>query len=580
MSEHGLEHAVTPALPAPTRSSWLRAMQAPAHVAWLLSGVVAVLALAYFIDAEDDAGSVLFASTVTASIGAILVLVSRRLLFASAMTATFVAAAHIVAFIKQQTSELGLHAYEVVALLTSWSAVAQFWSEYRRYAVMLLGAAAAAALLGWLVWRLDGTRIRRAHAAAATLVLVALTAAGVVARGERRHTEFYFESRYVSFFYVSWAETIEALWRGHLIEAAPRAAPLGFAGTAACRPAQRPPHIILIHEESVVPPGFFPGLAYDRGLDSFFQSADGVLRKLRVETFGGASWLSEFSVLAGLSSRSFHGMQQFVQPFTTGRLADALPRTLARCGYRTVMFTPMLNNFLNSGKFFRAAGIAEIRDAKDQHATRANERDRFYFANALGEIEAHVKASTDPLFIFLQTMATHGEYDYAYMPEVEVAGGGPGTHPEVHEYLRRLAMARSDYAEMRGELARRFPDDAFLIVHYGDHQPTAARLLHGFGEGASIEDVMRGAGDAQLTTYYALDAIGYPLPPLPALESIDIAYLGTSILEAAGLPLPDTYRERRRLMLLCGGRYYDCPARQEILALHRRLIEAGLLGAR
>jgi len=35
-----------------------------------------------------------------------------------------------------------------------------------------------------------------------------------------------------------------------------------------------------------------------------------------------------------------------------------------------------------------------------------------------------------------------------------------------------------------------------------------------------------------------------------------------------------------RLMALCGGRYYDCNRRSEILAFHRRLIDSGLVEAR
>ena len=65
------------------------------------------------------------------------------------------------------------------------------------------------------------------------------------------------------------------------------------------------------------------------------------------------------------------------------------------------------------------------------------------------------------------------------MPEVDVPGGGPGTDPEMSEYLRRLAMAQIDYDELRSAIARRFPGEQFLIVHYGDHQPIATRTLLG-----------------------------------------------------------------------------------------------------
>jgi phosphoglycerol transferase MdoB-like AlkP superfamily enzyme len=583
MSDRGVEQGTAQAHLAPERAvglTWPWRVHLPPAAAWALASVPTLLTGLYFVDAEGDPGNILFTAAVTLTIAAVIVLASRRVLFAAVLTTALVVGVRTAAYVKQQTDELVLHAYEVVTLATSWSAAVGFWTDYRGFAVMLVAALAATAVAGWMVWRVDGTRIRRLHAAVAVLVLACLAVAGAAVRGERRHTEIYFESMYVSFFYASWAETIEALWRGHLIEAAARSQQPDLAAPADCAPAHKPPHIILIHQESVVPPGYFPTLEYDRSLDRFFQSADGTQRKLRVETFGGASWLSEFSVLTGLSSQSFRGMQQFVQPFMTGRLGDTLPRALARCGYRSVMFYPMLRSFVNSGKFFSHVGFEKVYDASDQGAKLHNERDRFYYANALAALERHVRISQAPLFVFLETMATHGAYDYKYMPEVDVPGGGPGTHPEVHEYLRRLAMARIDYMDLRRELARRFPGQEFLLVHYGDHQPSAARTLHGFDVEDNFEEVMRRAGPAQLATYYALDGVRYRLPPLPALAGIDIPYLGTVILEAAGLPLSDIYRERKRLMLLCEGRYHDCPAREEILAFHRRLINAGLLDAR
>ena len=528
---------------------------------------------------EGEAANALFGSAVTLALGALIVVVSRRVLFAAVLMAAMVALVRTAADIKQQTSELLLHAWDLVSLVSSPSAMAHFWNDHRSGAAALVAALLATALLGWVAYRIDGTRVPRAQAAVAALLLVSLAWIGAYGKGERRHTEFYFERLYVSFFYASWAETVEALWRGGLIEAAGASPGPGLAAPGSCAPAGKPPHIILIHQESVVPPGHFPTLSYDRSLDPFFHSVDGKLRKLRVETYGGASWLTEFSLLAGLSTQAFGGMRQFVQPFMAGKIRDTLPRALARCGYRNVMFYPMLRNFLGSDRFFTRAGLSEIRDAKDQGAEVAEERDRFYYANALTEMERHFKASAAPLFLYIQTMATHGAYDYTYMPEVAVPGGGPGTHPDMHEFLRRLGMARMDYAFLRAELVRRFPRQQFLIVHYGDHQPLATRTLLGFAEDASIEAVMASGNAAALVTYYALDPVRYRLPPLAALETLDTAYLGTVILEAAGLPLSEAYRERKRLMLLCAGRYHDCAAREEILKFHRRLIDAGLLDA-
>jgi len=91
---------------------------------------------------------------------------------------------------------------------------------------------------------------------------------------------------------------------------------------------------------------------------------------------------------------------------------------------------------------------------------------------------------------------------------------------------------------------------------------------------------MQSKNEAALTTYYAIDAVRYHPPALPAVDSLDVPYLGTIILEAARLPLSDSYRGRRRLMLLCKGRYHDCPLQDEILNFQRRLIDAGLVDPR
>jgi hypothetical protein len=282
-------------------------------------------------------------------------------------------------------------------------------------------------------------------------------------------------------------------------------------------------------------------------------------------------------VLTGISARSLGGMAQFAQHVMAGKIRDSLPEALIRCGYRAIAVYPMLRYFASFDRFLGGLGMHEIIDAKDQHATLPDERDRFYYANALKQMEQHFARSSAPLFTYIETMATHGPYTETYMPEVEVAGGAPGTPAQLNEYLRRLGFAREDYAFLRVELERRFPGQSFLIVHYGDHQPLATSPLLGFPEDATVEEVMASGNEAALLTYYAVDALRFAPPPLPQLEALDVPYLASIVLQSAGLPLSEAHRERLRLMALCNGAYRACPAREEILTFHRRLIEAGLL---
>ena len=549
------------------------------RLVWAIAAFTALVMATYLWNTEGWA-NVLFTVAVTLTFGALIVLASRRLLLATVLVAAMVALLRTISFLKRQTTDVVLHAYDLVSFLSSWSVVTRLWHDHRQYAVGLLAALMAAALLGWIAYRVDGTRVRRTPAVAATVVLASLAWIAAGAKDEMRHTGFYYENRYISFFFSSWSETIEALWRGHLIEAATHAPGPRLKPLASCDLVSKPPHIILIHQESVVPPSYFPSVSYHRSVDPFFQSHDGTLRKLRVETYGGASWLTEFSVLTGLPAFSLGDLRQFAQTIMAGKVRETLPQALARCGYRNVAFHPMLRIYLSIERFFEAVGLHQMFDAKDQKAKFGNERDRFYYANALAEMEHHFKTSSQPLFTFIETMATHGPYSYTYMPEVVVSGGGPGTDPDMHEYLRRLSMARMDYDFLRSELAHRFPDHQFLVVHYGDHHPSVIRKLLGFAEGATFEDVMRSGNAAALITYYAVDAVHYRPPLLPDLETIDVAYLGTIMLEAAGVPLSDTYRERKRLMRLCNGRYHGCSERNEILKFHRRLIDSGLVDAR
>jgi hypothetical protein len=551
------------------------------RVAWTAAGLVLVSVADYFWWHEGWWANMLFTLFTTLALVAVLVAVSRRVLFATIAVATLVALIVIASSVKRQLMDMVVHAYDLVFYLASWSTLAYLWSDHRQYVIWIVAGLLVAMAVGWIAFRLDGTRVPRREAAVAALAFALVASLAASWKGERRNTLFYWEDLYVSSFYSSWRETIETLWRGQIIEALDGAhgGPL-FTLPPSCGLAQKPPHIILIHQESIVQPSLFAGLEYDKSLDPFFHSHDGKLHRLRVETYGGASWLTEFSILAGVSTHSFGGMRQFVQSVMAGKLRDTMPEALARCGYRNVVFYPMMRNFVSNAKFYTAVGMPEIFDYKDQGAKRFDERDRFYYENGLKLMDRHIRLSRRPLFTFILTMAAHSPYDDRYEPQVDVPGGGPGTHPEMHEYLRRLGMARMDYDYLRSELQRRYPDERFLIVQYGDHQPMATRTMLGYTDAYDPEDMLMPIDSPGFITYFAVDGQNYRPPPLPDVETLDVPYLGTLILDAAGLPLSDAARERMRLLTLCGGRYYGCQKREEILGFHRRLIDSGLIEAR
>src|SRR5262245_25040400 len=368
MSDHSVGLPGAPATGVSSRAvatHWLpqrlegRAAWATAAAFWTGMG-------AYFWQDEGE-GYFLYTAAVTAALIAFGTLLSRRALFATVIVTCVVAMTVAAASIKRATMNMVVHAYDLFFYLGSSSTVSYLWSDQRRYVAGAIAAVAMMAIVVGLAYRLDGTRVSRRSSTAVFGLSVLIAWYGVALKGERRHMQFYFENLYVSSFYASWGETVEALWRGALLEAESGPGP-GMAPALAipdrCAPAAKPPHIILIHEESLVQPSLFPTLGYDPSLDQLFRSADGNLHSMRVETYGGASWLTEFSLLAGVSTHSFGNMRQFVQTFMQGRLKDTLPQALERCGYRNVVFYPMLKNFVSNNKFYISIGMREVLDRK------------------------------------------------------------------------------------------------------------------------------------------------------------------------------------------------------------------------
>ena len=521
-----------------------------------------------------------FAIAVTAAFAALVTFLTRRLLFASVVTASLVAVVFLVSLEKQATMNMGLHSYDLFFYLNV-DTFELLWGDYRRYVVVVLAAVVAAIILAAVTWRFDTARPSRL--ASGLTLLAAIGMAGAFeSQASAENTPFRFlndGNSFVSAFYLSWSETWGTLMRGQLMEAAAQTELPDFISDPKCTPATKPPHIVLIHQESLVPPSLFPRLEYDHALDRFFLSDDGALHKLRVETYGGASWVNEFALLTGISTKAFGDMRMFVHVLMGGRLRETLPQTLAKCGYRTLMLFPMKKGYLSLDRFYRSIGFTEILDRRDQGARTIRERDRFYFQNALEAMDRHFKSSDRPLFVYIQTMASHGPYDSAYMPEENLPGGGPGTSAEMSEYLRRAAMAQRDGGFLMDEIKRRFPNEPILVVRYGDHQPSATRDIINDVWGDDSPDVGPDGSPGPFITFYAIEGSNLAVPPLPAYDPLDIAYVGTVMLEAAGLPLSAAQRERKRLMVACEGRYFGCEPRSQILAFHRRLINSGFVQA-
>ncbi len=217
-----------------------------------------------------------------------------------------------------------------------------------------------------------------------------------------------------------------------------------------------------------------PASKVPAGYGAHFRSIDGKQRSLMVEGAGGPSWYTEYNVLTGLSARSYGRFADFVTRIAAGRVERGLPHALRRCGYKTFTFYPMYGAFLGARNFQQTAGIQNFLDSA---ALGANflDPDAFYFNKAADTLAK--QRGKDPLFMLVYTAQNHFPWDFRFRPDLAPDWRDLGNRADVDEYLRRQHLSAGDYQAFVARLKREFPEESFLIVRFGDHQPYFARSM-------------------------------------------------------------------------------------------------------
>ncbi|SUC29097.1 Phosphoglycerol transferase and related proteins, alkaline phosphatase superfamily [Providencia rustigianii] len=123
------------------------------------------------------------------------------------------------------------------------------------------------------------------------------------------------------------------------------------------------PDIVLLLQESSVDPKVYdlPEGVKLPELFMFQQDANVVAHSpMRVQTFGGGTWLSEFSALTGLNSDDFGSQKSGVFYFVVDHLNHGLFKEMKANGYYTVVLTPFNKGAYHSGHAYETLGVDRI----------------------------------------------------------------------------------------------------------------------------------------------------------------------------------------------------------------------------
>ncbi|HKY88274.1 MAG TPA: LTA synthase family protein [Pseudorhodoplanes sp.] len=461
-------------------------------------------------------------------------------------------------------------------LILDSGTVAFLLKTFPNFRLAVIGGLIAAVPLTILIWRTDPFRVRRAYAALGGTACLALLGVMSIKVPEQAWEPFQGINHVSSFVRSGFTSLQQLSTLGWMEADAALPEKLKTVPGGSCAPAEKPPHIIMVLDESSFDVSTVPGMQVPVGYKDQFRSFDGKTRSFLVEGTGGPTWYTEYNVLSGLSARSFGKMQFYVTRIAANRVQRGLPQTLRRCGYKTFSLYPAPGSFLSARAYQHSAGIGRMIDSKEMRAGDV-EPDHFYYDQALRVMER--ERGEQPLFMFVYTVANHFPWDKPYRADLTPGWRDPGNGVEIDEYMRRQKMSAQDYADFVERLQRKFPKEPFLIVRFGDHQPYISSKM--IDPGKNITDVSRSIAERDqryFTTYYAIDAVNYrPKDVSSAVDKLDAPYLPLAVLEAAGLPLDASFAEQKAIMKRCGGVFYDCKDGAEARRFNRLLIDAGLI---
>jgi hypothetical protein len=545
------------------------------HPAAVLLAAVAYLAFVYYFDTRWRFMPYNVAATFV--LASIFFVISRRPIFSlygAALLALFLT---MVSLAKYQLKGIALHVYDLIFTGSDGSIVAFLLTYY----FSLVATAAVALIVIMLLLTALFSLEKPTQFKLATrlpVVLLGIVGAVIAYQPTKREADFlpFIGGYNASAFFLS-------LWHvPNLVKRLPLAEQLDqvkidrpFANAVTCTAGENKPDFFLVLSESQTSPLVLPQLSIPASDADTFRSGDGTIKPLFVEIFGGGTWMTNFSVLTGLSSADMGWQGPYVNQLLAGKVKGALPDMLSRCGYRTIALMPMAYHSVNEGPFLKSLGFQEVYASADMKLPEMGVRDANYYDFAEQLIARHRAEDKRPLFLLVQTMFAHSPYDHALLPASATSAHVYSEDAQSNEYMRRVSASRSDLMAYRERRRANPGDRGSVFAEFGDHQSVATRNYV----------VERIAGDNPFTdfrsgvyeTFYSVHGFGLDIDYSQLGQTEDVPFLAARLLSAAGLPTSPIFEDLRRLSDVCRGKYHTCDKRREIDVHLKRRVDANLL---
>lgn len=344
------------------------------------------------------------------------------------------------------------------------------------------------------------------------------------------------------------------------------------------RPLQAPPtppDVVAVLEESTFDPRLLKPCTLPQCRLRMFEP-DRLTRAhgpLSVHTFGGGTWTSEFSLLTGLAHTLFGNAGLYAPYNLAPRVSYTLPKAFKRAGYRAIAVYPMTGDFLNARNAYDYYGFDAFYDGTQYGlGWESRDADLLEVFKRIYDDEKRVYAK-QPLFVFMLTLHQHGPH---MKPLAELKP--PFDRPLFPGRFRPkklddwLNLNLGNYLERAQESDAMVADlETFLLdgkrpavlMHFGDHQPSFDGAINEIPK-----KVPKGAGpNAHWLTYFMLKS-NFPVRRKFEYPVLDISFLGSLLLDVAGVPKDEFFQANTLLRERCKGRYLDCKDTRTVTSYH------------
>ena len=344
------------------------------------------------------------------------------------------------------------------------------------------------------------------------------------------------------------------------------------------KPSAKPRHqpdVVAILEESTFDPHLLDVCTVPQCDLAMFKTGPytRAASPLIVHTFGGGTWTSEFALETGLADVLFGNAGLYAPYSLAPRVEHSLPRAFKAAGYRVIAVYSHSGEFLNARNAYANYGFDEFYDGTDHGlGWESTDADLFEVFEQIyaDETTAH---PNQPLFIFTLTLHQHGPHmtplEQLPAPFNKPLFKGKFKPPALDDwlnlnlgnYLQRAALSSQMIDSMRDLLWN--SGRPTVLMHFGDHQPSFDGAMH-----AIPKTVPKAAGqnDSRVTYYRLLSS--FPMKSMKPYDALDITYLGSILLDAAGVPKDSFYQANSLLRDRCQGRYLTCKDRNLLGSYH------------